>query len=151
MRVEGSFRFETTDAVAVWEALTAPRSITACLPGCEGLEELGDGEYRISMRIGIGPIRGPYTGTVRIEEAVAPSTYTMRLDATGSGGFANGRGEVRLGHAGGGIEVRYEGDVAIGGRIAAVGPRMVGGAARMIIERFFKCAAARLAESAAIP
>jgi hypothetical protein len=145
MKVDGSFLFDTTDADAVWRALTTPESITACLPGCEGLEETGQGEYRVTMRVGIGPIRGSYTGTVRIADIDVPSRYTMTVDATGSGGFANGQGAVRLAAADGAIEVRYAGQVAVGGRIASVGQRMVGGAARMIIEKFLKCAAARLA------
>jgi len=33
------------------------------------------------------------------------------------------------------------GDVNAGGAIASVGQRMIGGAARMVIDRFFKCIA----------
>lgn len=144
MKVAGTFTFRTADIDAVWKALTDPEKISACLPGCEGLEGVGDGEYRMTMHVGIGPIRSAYSGRVRIRNADRPSGYTMAVDASGSGGFANGEGSVQLADRDGVIEVAYDGQVAVGGRIAAVGQRMVGGAARMVIDQFFKCAASSL-------
>ena len=41
-----------------------------------------------------------------------------------------------------GTEVSYEGDVQVGGTIAAVGQRLIDGTAKMMIKRFFEKVAA---------
>ena len=47
-----------------------------------------------------------------------------------------------------GTVVQYSGDVTAGGAIASLGQRMIGGAARMVIDQFFKCAAGKLRTNA---
>jgi len=43
-----------------------------------------------------------------------------------------------------GTLLHYSGDITAGGPIAGVGQRMIGGAARMVIDQFFKCVAGKL-------
>jgi len=38
----------------------------------------------------------------------------------------------------GGTEVAYEGDAQVGGTLAAVGQRMIDGASKMMIRKFFE-------------
>jgi carbon monoxide dehydrogenase subunit G len=68
----------------------------------------------------------------------------MTVSGAGSVGFVNGEGTIRLNSTGSGTDVSYFGDVSAGGPIASVGQRMISGAARMIIDQFFKCVAAKL-------
>jgi uncharacterized protein len=44
---------------------------------------------------------------------------------------------LKLTSSGEGTEVLYEGDVQVGGTIAAVGQRLIDATARMMIKRFF--------------
>jgi uncharacterized protein len=55
-----------------------------------------------------------------------------------------GAGTIQLSANGDGTLLHYSGDVSAGGPIASVGQRMIGGAARMIIDQFFKCVAGKL-------
>ena len=53
-----------------------------------------------------------------------------------------GEGNLKFTPKDAGTEVSYEGDVQIGGTIAAVGQRLIDGTAKMMIKRFFDKVAA---------
>jgi carbon monoxide dehydrogenase subunit G len=58
-----------------------------------------------------------------------------------------GEGLLTLSPAGAGTSVQFDGDVQVGGTIAAVGQRLLDTTARMLIKKFFD----RLAVEAALP
>ncbi len=58
--------------------------------------------------------------------------------------FVKGEGKLELTEKQGQTEVRYTGEAQIGGMIAAIGQRMIEGAARKMIQQFFESAAAQL-------
>ena len=148
MKVEGTFVFAEASADDVWNSLTCPESIAECLPGCEKLEKIGEDAYLMNIRVGIGAIRSSYSGTIQLSDFTAPSGYSLKVSGTGGGGFMEGFGTVQLLQNGPSVEVNYSGNVSIGGKIAAIGQRMVGGAARLVIDQFFKAMAKRFTEKA---
>src|SRR5436189_6034628 len=96
MKIEGTFTFESTAPLAVWNFLTDAHRIAECLPGCEQLTQTGEGSYDMRMSIGIGSIRGVFSGQIRLH-ALNPNTdYQMTVAGTGAPGFVNGEGRVRL-------------------------------------------------------
>ena len=145
MKIEGRFSFEGIAPLAVWGFLTDAQRIAQCLPGCEKLEQTGEGAYDLQMRIGVGSIVGAYTGSIRLHDLQPPSEYQMTVHGNGMPGFVNGEGTIRLTDENGGTLLQYAGDVSAGGAIASLGQRMIGGAARMVIDQFFKCVAGKLA------
>jgi hypothetical protein len=146
MRIEGQFVFEGIAPTAVWDFLTDPERIAQCLPGCERLAKTGEDSYEMTLKIGIGPIRGTFAGTIRLQDLNPVSEYRMSVSGSGAPGFVQGEGRIALAPADSGTQLSYSGDVNAGGAIAAVGQRMMGGAARMVIDQFFKCAAKKLAD-----
>ena len=144
MKIEGQFSFEGTDALAVWNFLTDAQRITECLPGCEKLEQTEEGTYDLQMRFGVGAISGVFTGSIRLHDLQPTSQYQMTVSGTGKPGFLNGTGTVQLNPDDTGTLLRYSGDVSAGGPIASLGQRMISGAARMVIDKFFKCVASKL-------
>ena len=146
MRVEGTFSFQNASRDAVWDSLTNPDRIAECLPGCDKLEQIEEHGYRMNIRVGIGAIRSSYTGTVHLKDLSPPSAYSLKVLGTGTAGFMEGEGSVQLDEDGDEMRVRYSGSLSVGGKIAAVGQRMVGGAARMVIGQFFKCVSSKLGE-----
>ncbi len=146
MRVEGTYSFQNASRDAVWDSLTNPDRIAECLPGCDKLEQIEEHGYRMNIRVGIGAIRSSYTGTVHLKDLRPTSAYTLKVLGTGASGFMEGEGSVQLDEDGDVTRVRYTGNVSVGGKIAAVGQRMVGGAARMVIGQFFKCVGSRMGE-----
>lgn len=120
-----------------FDLLTDPEVLARCMPGCETLEQVGDGIYAIAVSAGIGPIRGKYAGSVVLSDLHPPERYTMSVDIKGATGFVKGQGLVALTAEGEGTTVTFDGDVQIGGPLAAVGQRLHASAARLMTRQLF--------------
>ena len=121
----------------VFTVLTDPECLARVMPGCKGLESTGDGAYSIPLAAGVGPIKGEYSGTVQRPDIDAPSRDRMLVDAKGKTGFVKGEGKVALVEDGDATTVTYEGDVTLGGPVAAVGQRMHSSAAKLMTRQLF--------------
>ena len=115
-----------------------PEVLAKAMPGCEGLERIGPDEYRMKMKMALASVSGAFEGKVRITEQTPPSSFRLMVEGSGKIGFMKGDGLLKLAPAEDGTEVTYEGEVQVGGTIAAVGQRMIDGTARMLIKRFFE-------------
>jgi carbon monoxide dehydrogenase subunit G len=92
----------------------------------------------------VGAISGSFSGSIRLHDLQPTSSYRMSVNGTGAPGFVKGEGSIQLAADETGTLLRYSGDVSAGGPIASLGQRMIGGAARMVIDQFFKCVAGKL-------
>jgi len=132
----------------VWAAFLDPAILARALPGCEGLEAIGTGEYKAKMKIGVAAIKGTFEGKVRLFDLEPPNRYRMALEGSGGPGFVRGEAGMELSDADGGTRVTYSADVQVGGLIASVGQRMLGGVSKMMLDQFFTRMTEILAESA---
>jgi carbon monoxide dehydrogenase subunit G len=137
MRLEGSHTFDAPRDV-VYKALQDPGPLRACLPGCEHLEETAPDVYEAIMKVGVASIKGTFTGKVQMKDRRDAESFTMMVEGSGPVGFMKGEGKLELADLGGKTEVKYAGDAQVGGLIAGVGQRMIGGVAKMMIRQFFK-------------
>lgn len=131
MRIQGEHTFDAPREL-VWRALLDPEVLARTLPGCERLEKTGENEYRGVLNVQVGPVKGQFQGTLLLSDLVLLESYHMRLDGSGSSGFMNGEGELRLADAPGGTLLRYDLDTNVGGRIAGVGQRLLESSAKSI-------------------
>lgn len=134
MKIAGEYLFEGPQDV-VWETLMDPDVLASVLPGCEKLERVGEDEYEGALEIKIGPVQGAFKGKVKLSDIVKPDSYTMRVDGQGAAGFVNATGHLKLRPENGQTHVDYEGDAQVGGRLAAVGQRLVESSAKAIIRQ----------------
>ena len=144
MKIEGQFAFDGISPLSVWGFLTDANRIAQCLPGCEKLTQTSTETYDMDLRFGVGAISGVFRGSIRLYDLQPTSEYQMSVDGSGKAGFVKGEGTVQLTRDDTGTQLRYSGDVSAGGPIASLGQRMIGGAARMVIDQFFKCVAGKL-------
>jgi len=144
MKIEGQFAFDGISPLSVWGFLTDANRIAQCLPGCEKLTQTSTETYDMDLRFGVGAISGVFRGSIRLYDLRPTSEYQMSVDGSGKPGFLKGEGTVQLTRDDTGTQLRYSGDVSAGGPIASLGQRMIGGAARMVIDQFFKCVAGKL-------
>jgi len=119
------------------------------MPGCDALEQIGDGEYHMKMKMVLASISGLFDGKVRIADPTPPVSFRLIVEGSGKIGFMRGDGLLTLTPADNGTNVQYEGTVEVGGTIAAVGQRLLDTTSRMIIKRFFDKLNGELALSAA--
>ena len=121
-----------------FEALQNPDLLAKCIPGCEGLSKIGDDEYEMNLKVVMAAISGQFTGKVKLSDSVPPQSFRLSVEGTGKIGFLKGSGLLQLTESDAATTVvTYEGDVNIGGTIAAVGQRLMETTAKMMIKKFF--------------
>ena len=136
MKLEGSYEI-AAPRQQVWEAFLDPDRLRQAIPGCEKLEAVGNDEYKATMKIGVAAVKGTFEGKVRLTDKQAPDSYRLGVDGSGGPGFVRGDTLITLSDAPGGTRVSYSADVQIGGLIAGVGQRMLGGVSKMMADQFF--------------
>ena len=146
MEVSATYTFDAPRQ-RVWDLLTDPAEIAGCLPGCDSMEPAGDDTWRATLTIGVAAITGRYEGTVRMTDQQAPERYTLNVNGRGRPGFVNGSATLTLSEEDGGARTRVEvaGKAQVGGTIARVGQRLIGGVSKMTMDRFFTCLQQRAA------
>jgi hypothetical protein len=139
MQLSGEHRF-SAPRERVYSFLLDPDTLRSCLPGCEQLDETAEDEYSATMKIGIGMIKGTFTGKVQISERNEPSSYRMRVEGKGPQGQVSGDGVLELiEQDDGGTLVKWAGDANVRGTLARIGSRVIQPAAATIVGQFFKC------------
>jgi hypothetical protein len=136
MKIEGSNDIPVPRE-KVWQAFLDPAALAQAIPGCEGLEAVGPEEYKAVMKVGVGAIKGTFEGKVRLFDQDPPNRYRMAVEGKGGPGFVRGEAAMELSDVNGGTRVSYSADVQVGGLIASVGQRMLGGVSRMMLDQFF--------------
>lgn len=136
MRLEGSYDIPAPRQ-RVWAALLDPAHLTKAMPGCESLEAVGEGEYRATMKVGVAAVKGTFEGKVRLSDLEPPARYRMAVEGSGGPGFVRGEAAMDLAEVEGGTRVTYRADVQVGGLLAGVGQRMLGGVSKMLVDQFF--------------
>ncbi len=114
-----------------------PEVLARAIPGCEGLEKIGDDEYRMKMKMAMASVSGAFDGKVKIADQSPPESFRLLVEGSGKIGFVKGEGLLKLNPNDEGTQVAYDGDVQVGGTIAAVGQRLIDMTARMMIKKFF--------------
>jgi carbon monoxide dehydrogenase subunit G len=137
MKIEASYEIPAPRP-KVWEAFLDPERLRLAIPGCEKLEAIGEDEYRATMKVGVAAIKGTFDGKVRLLDKQPPDRYRMQIEGSGAPGFLRGDALMTLADTdNGGTRISYTADVQIGGLIAGVGQRMLGGVAKMMGDQFF--------------
>jgi 2-furoyl-CoA dehydrogenase large subunit len=121
----------------VWAMILDPDHLAALIPGCHSLARSGENAYRAEATLGAGPIKGRFTASMAVRDLDPPRALQLSGSATGGLGTATGQGEIRLTPVEGGTKVDYFYAVLISGKVAAVGGRLLDGAARGLINQIF--------------
>ena len=136
MKLEGSHDIPVPRQ-RVWEAFLDPEQLRQAIPGCEKLEAMGNDEYKATMKIGVAAVKGTFEGKVRLSDKKPPDSYRLAVEGSGGPGFIRGETLITLSDVDGGTRVSYSADVQVGGLIAGVGQRMLGGVSKMMADQFF--------------
>jgi carbon monoxide dehydrogenase subunit G len=127
--------------------LQDPAVLARCMPGCEGLDPIGEGEYAMRMKMAIASMSGLFQGKVRVTDQNPHTSFRLIVEGSGKIGFMKGDGVLTLTENSPDTTVQFAGDVQVGGTMAAVGQRLLETTAKMLIKKFFD----RLQAEAASP
>lgn len=137
MEIQGTHQF-SAPLDQVWDALMNPAILSKALPGGDQLERVGENDYKAAMNVRVGPVQGRFEGQVTLSDIKEHEGYHMKVSGTGAPGFLNGEGNLTLAANDDGTLLTYAGDVQVGGRIAAVGQRLIDSTAKSIIRQGLK-------------
>ncbi|KAA9009927.1 CoxG family protein [Histidinibacterium aquaticum] len=127
------------DRQTVWEHLNDPEVLKACVPGCEELTGSAEEGFQAVVKQKVGPVKATFKGQVRIEDANPPVSYKLVGEGKGGvAGFAKGSAIVTLQEVPEGTELVYDVESQVGGKLAQLGNRVVGGFAKKMAEEFFE-------------
>lgn len=127
----------------IWQALNDPDVLRRSLPGCESFEAVDEDHFSLAVLVKVGPVKATFNGEVTLENVNAPHAYTLvGAGKGGVAGFAKGSADVAL------TPVEEEGitstlmvydvNVAVGGKLAQIGSRLINSAARKMATEFFE-------------
>jgi carbon monoxide dehydrogenase subunit G len=115
-----------------------PQVLAKAIPGCESLTEMGPDQFEAVMKVGVAAVKGTYKGKVSIKDKQPPSHYILSGEGSGGPGFMQGDMAIDLEESNGQTLLKYSTDAKVGGLIASIGQRMLGGVAKMMADQFFK-------------
>lgn len=131
----------------VFQKLQDPDVLKNCMMGCKHIEEIKENEYKAELSVGIAAVKGKYDATITVKDIDAPNRYTLVVQGSGTPGFVDAEGTIEFVS----IDeektlVNYSYTAKVGGKVAAIGQRMLGGVSKLIINDFFKRAKKELSK-----
>jgi hypothetical protein len=127
------------DVDSVWAHLNNPETLKACIPGCEELTGSPEEGFSAVVKQKVGPVKATFKGEVTLSNVAPGKSYTITGEGKGGvAGFAKGGADVALTTVDGGTELTYDVQAKVGGKLAQLGSRIIGGFARKMADQFFE-------------
>ena len=127
--------------LVVWEHLNNPETLKNSIKGCETLDKVSETEFTAKVKAKVGPVSALFSGTVTLTDLEPPNSYVITGQGKGgAAGFAKGSVKIIL------LDsdelnktlLKYEGNAQVGGKLAQLGSRLIGGVVRSTADDFFK-------------
>lgn len=136
MNLQGTFTFHGPRDT-VWSLLQDPAVLAKALPGTERLSLAGEDQFEGVMKVSVGPVTAAkFNVTVTLKDKTPPQHFAMQIDGKGAVGYTRGVASVDLEEQPDGTTVmNYSSEVQVGGRIAAVGQRLLESVAKMMMKQ----------------
>ncbi len=123
----------------VWEHLSDPTKIVACVPGAKLTETIDDRNYKGTVTMKIGPVATSFNGKITLSQ-VDETTHSMKIE--GKGTDTRGKGSANMvlsAQLDGGseqTEVSSDMDISITGKLAQFGSRMITDVSDQVFKQF---------------
>ncbi len=136
MILSGTFTFDGP-RTRVWEILQDPAVLAKALPGTKTLTQVGEDRYQGVMKVSVGPVNAAeFAMNVELKDKVPPEKFALVIDGKGGVGFTKGTATITLDEQPGPVTVMtYTSDVQVGGKIAAVGQRLLESVGKMMTKQ----------------
>ena len=139
----------------VWDFLSDPRKVAACVPGAQITEQVDEKTYKGAISVKVGPSVTDYKGEVQI---VRLDNQNHEIEILGKGQDVRGRGSASMKMTGklraldsGGTEVVSTSELNVVGILAQMGSRVISEVSNIMFGEFTKNFQARLAQPANAP
>jgi uncharacterized protein len=143
MEIEGTYTLQASPE-DVWNSLMDQRTLEHTIPGIQHLETLGDHTYAFAIYVKQPPLKGQYTGQVRVSEQDFPSAYRFTLEGDGQQSKIHGEWTVNLTELNENTVVAYKGTLHFGKISTLLSTPMIKGTIKVFIQQFFAALADQL-------
>ena len=146
MKIEKSFTI-AAPREKVWQFITSPESVAACIPGCEAVEQTGDHTYQALLRVKIGMIKAKFNVAIETIEESPPEFARYRTGGFEGGKASRLKAESKLALTAldeATTEVMYSSEISMIGRLGKFSQGMMNKVADSIGESFVQPCARRL-------
>jgi carbon monoxide dehydrogenase subunit G len=112
----------------VWTFVMDVPSMAKCIPGCDGVEDLGNNRYKATVKIKVGPIGLTLTSEISIvEKNEAARTASLLVEAADKrvGGAVKATMAMKLTPEGDGSKLEVTTDANVMGRIGDFGQPII--------------------------
>lgn len=137
MKFENEF---TVDAPIdeVWETLLDLERVAPAMPGAEVTEKVDDDNYKVAIKVKLGPMTMNYKGDVTIADK-DPASHTAKMnvkvrEARGQGNATAGV-TMKLDESSG-THARIDADVQLAGKAAAMGRGLIEDVSAKLVDQF---------------
>lgn len=122
----------------VFDVLLDPVALARVIPGCHALARNAHNCYRADVTLAVGPIKARFSADIVLSDIDAP--HRLRLSGSGASalGTATGSGLIELVASANGSRLSYNYQAGVSGKVAAVGGRMLEGAAKVLLNQLFQ-------------
>jgi uncharacterized protein len=134
----------------VWAFVMDIPSMAKCIPGCDGVEDLGNNHYKATVKIKVGPIGLSLASDISIvEKDEANRTASLLVEAADKrvGGAVKATMSMKLAAEGDGTKLEVSTDANVMGRIGDFGQPII----RKKADQTLQEVAANLRKALAIP
>jgi carbon monoxide dehydrogenase subunit G len=125
----------------VWEHLNNPQTLKNSIKGCQTLDKVSETEFTAKVKAKIGPVSAMFNGSVSLTDLDPPNSYIITGQGKGgAAGFAKGSVKITLVDTDepNNTLLQYEGSAQVGGKLAQLGSRLIGGVVKSTADNFFK-------------
>ncbi|HNQ46733.1 MAG TPA: SRPBCC domain-containing protein [Syntrophorhabdus sp.] len=150
MIIEGKFTVKAP-IQKLWDTLFDVQALAACLPGTEEIKQLDDKTYEVTMKQKVGIIKVTMKGKQTLTKVEPPTHLEMEGEAEDMTKLGRMKDKVTMDLkdiGGGEVEISYNIDVSMVGKLAMFGDRVMRSKATEVEREFVKNLSARLSSVA---
>ncbi|MGH7491140.1 MAG: CoxG family protein [bacterium] len=123
-----------------WLLLIDPKQVSKCVPGLKSLEVIDPSHFNAEVGFGVGSFTAAFSMNVEWLELEPPNRARMKIHGSATGSVVDGESEMRLSAVDANTtSLDWTADVNIGGMLASVGGRLMGGVTQKLAGMFFEC------------
>lgn len=139
MEIAGGYNLRVSKE-EIWEVLNSKEHLQHIIPGCTSLDQTGDNSYKAEITTRVGPMKVKFVGKVDYVDLKPFNSF--RIEGQGEGGpagFAKGSVDITLSELDNGeTHLAYKIRSDVGGKLAALGSRLLEAVSKRNIELFFE-------------
>jgi len=137
MQLKGKETFPAS-AQQIWDIIMDKEKLAAVTPGVSRLEEVATDEFKAIADISIGPVKGQFTGDLRMVEKQAPHAVTLKVKQNSKIGNADVTVQLLIEEISPTEStLSFKGLAKMSGLLARMGQRVMSGVAQTITKQLF--------------